>query len=164
MFLTPISSIKAEDVWASGISRKRKIDNLYINELLTYTICRIKGTPSMTIVEFKKPFKSDMKFIDSFQDNYLGTVKDKVTKSQLVNLAKLQSKLEYNGYINNWLHPQFANLKNSFESAGLTNTEIKDLEKLYTQSNRPVYDWVKIKREEIKNEIKPLTKFIVRGY
>ena len=164
LFLTPVSNINADDVWASGISRNRKIENLSINELLTYTVCRIKGVPSMTVVDFKKPFKSDDKFIDSFKENYLGTVKEKVTKVELVQLAKLQSKLEYNGYISNWLNPRFPNLKSSFEDAGLTDQECKELEKLYTVSNKPVDDWIKSKRDEIKNNIKPLTKFIVKGF
>ena len=89
LFLTPVSSISAEDVWATGISRKRKIENLSINELPTYTVCRIKGVPSMTVVDFKKPFNSDNKFIDSFKENYLGTVKAKVTKAELVKLAMI---------------------------------------------------------------------------
>lgn len=164
LFLTPTSNIIADDVWATGISRKRKIENLSINELLTYTVCRIKGVPSMTVVDFKKPFKSDDKFIDSFKDNYLGTVREKVSKADLVKLAKLQSKLEYNGYMSNWLNPRFPNLKSSFEDAGLTEQECKELEKLYKVSNKPVDDWIKSKRDDIKNEIKPLTKFIVRGF
>ena len=164
LFLTPVSNISAEDVWATSISRKRKIENLSINELLTYTVCRIKGVPSMTVVDFKKPFKSDDKFIDSFKENYLGTVKEKVTKVELVQLAKLQSKLEYNGYISNWLNPRFPNLKSCFEDDGLTDQECKELEKLYTVSNKPVDDWIKSKRDEIKNNIKPLTKFIVKGF
>ena len=164
LFLTPVSNISAEDVWATSISRKRKIENLSINELLTYTVCRIKGVPSMTVVDFKKPFKSDTKFIDSFKENYLGTVNVKVTKAELVQLAKLQSKLEYNGYLSNWLNPRFTNLKSSFEDAGLTDQECKELENLYKQSNKPVDDWIKSKRDVIKNSIKPLTKFIVRGY
>jgi hypothetical protein len=164
LFLTPVSNISAEDVWATGISRKRKIENLSINELLTYTVCRIKGVPSMTLVDFKKPFKSDDKFIDSFKENYLGTVKEKVTKVELVQLAKLQSKLEYNGYIANWLNPRFPNLKSGFQEAGLTDKECIELEKLYKASNKPVDDWIKSKRDQIKNDIKPLTRFIVRGF
>jgi len=156
--------MSANDVWATEISRKRKIENLSINELLTYTVCRIRGVPSMTVIDFKKPFKSDGKFIDSFKDNYLGTVKEKLTKADLVKLAKLQSKLEYNGYISNWINPRFSNLKSSFQDAGLTDQESKELENLYTVSNKPVDDWIKLKRNEIKNEIKPLTKFIIRGF
>jgi hypothetical protein len=164
LFLTPVSNMSANDVWATEISRKRKIENLSINELLTYTVCRIRGVPSMTVIDFKKSFKSDDKFIDSFKDNYLGTVKEKLTKADLVKLAKLQSKLEYNGYISNWINPRFSNLKSSFQDAGLTDQESKELENLYTVSNKPVDDWIKLKRNEIKNEIKPLTKFIIRGF
>jgi hypothetical protein len=164
LFLTPVSSISADVVWATDISRKRKIESLSINELLTYTVCKIKGVQSMTVVDFKKPFNSDDKFIDSFKENYLGTVKIKITKAELVKLARLQSKLEYNGYISNWLNLHFPNLKNKFEDAGLNDQECKELEKLYKLSSKPVDDWIESKRDEIKNDIKPLTKFIVRGF
>ncbi len=45
-----------------------------------------------------------------------------------------------------------------------TDQESKELENLYKQSNNPVDDWIKSKRDEIKNNIKPLTKFIVKGF
>ena len=164
MFLTPVSNIKAEDVWASSIRSKRKIEGLSINELLTYTVCRIKKVPSMTIVEFKKPFASDAKFIESFKDNYLGTINTKVTKAELVELANLQSKLEYSGYIEHWLEPHFPGLKDSFTKAGLDDKECKELEKFYKASIKPVTDWAKQRQSDLKKQITPLTKFIVRGF
>jgi hypothetical protein len=164
MFLTPTSKIKAEDVWASAIRSKRKIEGLSITELLTYTVCRIKGVPSMTIVELKNPFASDAKFIESFKDNYLGTLNTKINKSELVELANLQSKYEYSQYLDSWLQPHFPNLKESFTKAGLNERDSKDLEKLYKTSVKPVNDWIKNRNTELKKQIAPLTKFIVRGY
>jgi hypothetical protein len=164
MFLTPTSNIKAEDVWASAIRSKRKIEGLSITELLTYTVCRIKGVPSMTIVEFKKPFASDSKFIESFNDNYLGTINTKISKSELVELANLQSKYQYSQYLEGWLQPYFPALKESFAKAGLAEKDCKDLEKLYKTSVKPVNDWIKNRNTELKKQIAPLTKFIVRGY
>ncbi len=164
MFLTPTNNIKAEDVWASSIRRKRKIEGLSITELLTYTVCRIKGVPSMTIVEFKKPFASDAKFIESFKDNYLGTINTKITKSELVELANLQSKYQYSQSLEVWLQPHFPALKESFAKAGLSEKDCKDLEKLYKTSVKPVNDWIKDRNTELKKQIAPLTKFIVRGY
>ena len=164
MFLTPTSNIKAEDVWASAIRSKRKIEGLSISELLTYTVCRIKGVPSMTIVEFKKPFASDAKFIESFKDNYLGTLNTKISKSELVEVANLQSKYEYSQYLEGWLEPHFPGLKESFTKAGLDEKDCKDLEKLYKTSVKPVNDWIKNRNTELKKQIAPITKFIVRGY
>jgi hypothetical protein len=164
MFLTPASNIKAEDVWASAIRRKRKIEGLSITELLTYTVCGIKGVPSMTIVEFKKPFASDAKFIKSFKDNYLGTINTKISKSELVELANLQSKYEYSQYLEHWLQPNFPSLKESFTKAGLNEKDCKDLKKLHQTSVKPVNDWIKNRNAEIKKQIAPLTKFILCGF
>lgn len=118
----------------------------------------------MTIVEFKKPFASDAKFIESFKDNYLGTINTKVTKAQLVELAKLQSKHHYGEYLEGWLQPHFHGLKESFIKAGLDDKECMDLEKLYKASNKPVTDWAKQRQSDLKKQITPLTKFIVRGF
>ena len=164
LFLTTPSHIKAEDSWASGISPKKKIENLSTTELLTYTVCRIKRVPSITIVEFKKPFKSDLKLIDSFKDNYLGTIVEKVSKSHLIELANLQTKIRSREYLSSSIHPSFNAIKNNFVNSDLTDQDFDEFLKLYKLSIKPVDDWILLKQDDIKKEIEPLTKFIKRDF
>lgn len=164
MFLMPVTSIKAEDVWGSAIKSKRKIESYSITELLTYTICMIKNVPSMTIIEFEDSLSTDEKLIEVFKDNYLGSVNSKVSKAHLVELANLQSYYRYSEYLEGRMRPHFPGLKDSFLKAGLDEKECKEIEKLFNSSFKPVTDWIKLRNSAIKKNIKPLTKFVVRGY
>ena len=164
MFLIPVISIKAEDVWESSMNSKRKIESFSITELLTYTICRIKKVPSMTIIEFDDNFSSDEKLIELFKDNYLGAINSKISKAHLVELAKLQSNLHYSEYLTDQMKPHFPGLKDRFLKAGLDEKECKEIEKLFNTSFKSVNDWINLRNLEIKKKIKPLTKFMIRGF
>jgi hypothetical protein len=164
MFLIPITSIKADDVWESRMNSKRKIESFSITELLTYTICRIKKVPSMTIIEIDDFLTSDEKLIELFKDNYLGAINSKVSKAHLVELANLQSNYNYSEYLEGWMRPHFPGLKDSFLKAGLDEKECKEIEKLFNTSIKPVNDWIKLRNSAIKKNIKPLTKFVIRGF
>ena len=164
LFLTPTSNIIAERFGLVLISSRKKIEKLSLNELLNLTICGIRDVPTMTIVEFKNPFTTDKQFIESFEDYYLGTVREKVTKAELVRLARLQSELKNNRSIRRELNSNFSNRQAYFNTAGLDNQDCKEFEELYKLSVKPVNDWLKSKEDAKRNEIAPLTKFIVRGF
>ena len=164
MFLTPTNDIKATDVSATAIRKKSKVESLSNTELLAFTVSRISGVPNLTIVEYKKSFASDAKFIQSFQNNYLGTIKKKIKKSELVELAKLQAEYEYSQSLESWLHPNFPLLRESFDKAGLNEKDCAYLKTLYKSSVKPVDDWIKERNYELKKQIVPLTTFLIRGY
>jgi hypothetical protein len=164
LFLAPPNAIKAEDVWLTGIRRSRKISGYTINELLTYTVGRIKSAPSMTIVEIKRNFTTDAKLIEDFGDNYLGMITAKISKSQLLTLAEQMSKREYSRYLEGWLIPNFARLEESLIKAGLDDIERKDIEALTVKAMKPVVSWVKAREINLNSQITPLTKFLVRDF
>jgi len=163
-FLTALSNIKAEDLSLSSVRVNHKIESLTTTELLTYCICKIYGIQSVIVVEFKKPFPTDDKFIESFKDNYMGTIDKNMSKSELIELAKPLSIYSHSQHLNQWLQPQFSMLKDSFTKAGLSADECAELEQLFKNSFKPVDEWIKTRNSALKSKIDPLTKFIKRGY
>lgn len=164
MLLIPSGKIKGENVWESHIKASRKIETLSVKELLTFTVCRIKKVPSLTIIELEEALDSDKVLIDAFKDSYLGSLRGKVEKTKLLELAKLQSNLHYCEYLEDSINPRLSALKRDFEQSGLNEKEIKELEKLCKTNMKPVNDWIKSKCITYKKMINPLGKFIVRGY
>lgn len=164
MFLMPSSKIKAEDVWESHIRASRKIETLSLKELLTFTVCRIKKVPSLTIVDLQDALDTDKELIETFKDSYLGTMREKVEKSKLVELAQLQSYLHHCEYLEDSINPRFSSLKRDIEQSGLNEKEYKELEKLCKTNMKPVNDWIKSKCTSYKKMITPLSKFIIRDY
>lgn len=164
MFLMPNTSIQAEDVWASNIKSSRKIENYSMNELLTYTICKIKKVPSLTIVELNEALPSDQHLIELFQENYLGAINTKISKRQLVELATLQSNNHYIENLEVLIKPYFPGLKEDFLKAGLDDKECTEFKKLLNTSFKPATDWINLRKSNIEKKIEPLTKFIVRGF
>ena len=164
VFLIPLSNIKVEDVWFSDIKSKKKIESYSMKELLISTVCTIKRVPSMSIVELPVDFDSDKLFINAFKDRYLGTLISKVTKAELIELAKLQDNYWYCDNIEGWLSPQINTQAEIFQKCGLSSKQVKELDKLVKVYKKEVLSWSKNHLADIKKTILPLTKFIKRKY
>jgi hypothetical protein len=164
LFLTPESKIKAEDFWESGVRAKNGFEKLNTKQLLTYTICWTARVPSITLVQFPKSFKSDAKFIDSFNDNYIGTVSKSISKQTLIDHCNLLKKLQDTDNCENWLIPNIDFFESRLKISGITDDEIDHLKDLISQSSKPIISWIENKKDKIKKNIKPYSNFIKRGY
>lgn len=164
LFLLPEEKIKAEDGWEASIRHKKGFTSLSIKQLLTYTACWSVGVPSITIVQLPKTFASDEKFIDSFGDNYLGTVSGKITKQSLLEHSIVLKNLQYTDYLYGWFQPNFHNLNERLKEAGLSDLELKELENLSIKSNNPIVKWIDKRKVTLEKKLKHYTPFIKRNY
>jgi len=164
LFLTPESKIKAEDFWESGVKAKNGFEKLNTKQLLTYTICWTARVPSITLVQFPKSFKSDNKFIDSFKDNYIGTVSNKINKQTLIDHCNLLKNLQDIDNYQHWLIPNLRFLESRLKVSGITDSEILDLEDLISKSSKPIVKWIDDKKNLVVKQIKPYSNFILRNY
>ena len=163
--LTLQAESKIAWVTVKSISHQhKKISNLPNDELIGIGACSELNLDGITLVNFIKTFKTD-KTLLTVGNDYLGCVLTAPKKKELLERITILKKLSDNKRIPScFITPRGSIHDDQLREMGLSDIEIKELDKIISNLAEPLEKWTSKKEKMLRSELDSFPKLVTKSF